>query len=310
MQHAIETVKGRNGSKPEVKQNYSVRYNFPRSVSVSENWDKLSLSTLEGRVKLDFDVPKCYQQYLDYDVRESTLIEKNGELYFCFVFVKEVNVDVRRDSRILGVDLGVNKVAVTSDGDFYGTEVKQKRIERDQFVATLQAKGTHEVHNRAKKYGSRWKGFMSWKNHNISRQIVEKLEPGDVVVMEDLAYIRDNNSNVWVHKWSFRQLQNYIEYKAPLKGIRVVDVNPRTTSKRCNRCHSLHTERNGGFFECKRCGHTLDADLNGARNIAQRYMRITGPAGSRKPAYESGNYEPDSPSTLRARGREHLKAPS
>ncbi|MFX1363229.1 MAG: hypothetical protein ACFE7A_07230, partial [Promethearchaeota archaeon] len=28
--------------------------------------------------------------------------------------------------------------------------------------------------------------------------------------------------------------------------------------------------------ECNVCGHSLNSDLNGARNIAQRYMRITG----------------------------------
>jgi transposase len=30
------------------------------------------------------------------------------------------------------------------------------------------------------------------------------------------------------------------------------------------------------FFACHSCGHTLNADLNGAQNIVRRYMRITG----------------------------------
>ncbi|MFX1487332.1 MAG: transposase [Promethearchaeota archaeon] len=67
-----------------------------------------------------------------------------------------------------------------------------------------------------------------------------------------------------------------MEYKATLKGIRVVYVKPHYTSKECNRCHSRNTSRHVGFFQCKVCGHTLNSDLNGARNIAQRYTRITG----------------------------------
>jgi len=79
-----------------------------------------------------------------------------------------------------------------------------------------------------------------------------------------------------VHKWSFRELQQFLEYKATLKGVRVVYVRPHYTSKGCNRCHSRHTSRHRGFFECHTCGYILNSDLNGARNIAQRYMRITG----------------------------------
>ncbi len=95
--------------------------------------------------------------------------------------------------------------------------------------------------------------------------------------MEDLSYIRQTASyNKWVHKWSFKELQRFLEYKATLKGVRVVYVRPHNTSQECNRCHARTTRRYRGFFECRTCGHTLNADLNGARNIARRYRRITG----------------------------------
>ena len=126
---------------------------------------------------------------------------------------------------------------------------------------------------------------MVWINHNISKKIVQKLSKGDVLVMEDLTYIRQRaKHNRWVHKWAFKELQKFLEYKATIKGVRVVYVNPRNTSKECNRCHSLNTRRYSGFFKCEACKHSINADLNGARNIARRYMRITG-LGSCKPAF-------------------------
>jgi len=294
--HASEMVKETN-SKPEVKRK-AIRYNFPRSASVSGEWDELSLATIEGRKKFDINIPECYEQYLDWDVCESTLIKKRGKYYFCFVFAKEVNIDLSccDNLKVLGVDLGVNKVAVTSDGNFYGTEVKRKRKERDEFVAELQSKGTHEAHHRLEEYGSRWKRFMDWKNHNISREIVDNLSEGDVIVMEDLEYIRKNAKyNEWVHKWGFRDLREKIEYKATLEGIRVVYIDPAYTSKTCSKCNSTDTYRRGGWFECKNCGCTLDADLNASRNIAQRYMRNMGLRVDCNPAHDSRDDETDYP---------------
>lgn len=292
---AHEMMKNGNcRSKPTVKSYLSIRYNFPRCASISGDWQNLSLSTTDGRVKFSIDFPECFQQYLEWDIRESNLIrDYKGRYFFCFVFAKEVNVNSRRDSRVLGVDLGVNKVAVTSDGAFYGINIKQKQKQRDEMVAELQSKGTRGAIRRLKEYGSTWKRFMDWTNHNISRRIVDKLDEGDVLVMEDLTYIRDKDRagyNTWVHKWSFRDLQSKLEYKATLKGIRVVYIDPRNTSKRCSRCGSLHTQRkgqHGGFFKCNNCGYTLDADLNASRNISHTYTVTMGLRVACKPAHDT-----------------------
>lgn len=277
IKQALEMVKGAK-SKPEVSDVLSIRYNFPRCASITGDWAVLSLTTIDGRVKFQITIPKYFEKYLNWEIRESTLIKDfKGRFFFCFVFSKEVDIQIGNSGyKILGVDLGVNTLAVTSEGTFFGS-VKSKRIQWERFMAELQAKGTSATRKKLKKAGNRWKRFMTWMNHTVSKQIVDTLSKGDVLVMEDLTNIRQTAKyNRWVHKWAFRELQHFLEYKASLKGIRMVYVDPRNTSKACNRCHSLRTRRNRGFFECRVCGHTLNADLNGARNIARRYRRMTG----------------------------------
>jgi putative transposase len=275
---AVEMVKTAH-SKPEVSEELSIRYNFPRCASISHDWTRLSLSTLKGRVTFKLVIPKVFAPYLGWKLGESTLIKDyKGRFFFCFTFSKETTSQPTRTNHctILGVDLGVNTLAVTSDAEFFGS-VKQQRIRWERLVAELQVKGTRAAKRKLKKASGAWKRFMTWVNHNVSKRIVEKLSEGDVLVMEDLSYIRQTATyNRWVHKWAFRELQRFLEYKATLKGVRVVYVRPHYTSKECNRCHSRNTSRHRGFFACLICGHTLNADLNGARNIARRYMRITG----------------------------------
>jgi putative transposase len=70
-----------------------------------------------------------------------------------------------------------------------------------------------------------------------------------------------------LNNWSFHQLQQFIEYKARLRGVEVAYIDPHATSKKCSRCG--HTgNRHSKQFECPHCGHVDHADVNAAFNIA------------------------------------------
>jgi len=251
----------------------SIRYNAPRSFSFKAN--VLSISTISGRVKIPIKIPEYARKYFDnWEIVESLLYRKKDKSYFTFTFSQESPIASNQHSEVLGVDLGVNNLAVTSDNVFYGNKIKSLRKRRDRLVSKLQSKGTRGSKKKLKKLSGTWQRFMRWTNHNISFSIVSKLKKGDIIVMEDLSGIRISaRYNKWVHKWAFRQIQDFIEYKALEKGIRVVYVNPAYTSKECNKCHCRDTIRHSGFFECRNCGHTINSDINGARNIARRYTR-------------------------------------
>ena len=253
--------------------NFFMEYDFPRSASFKNNI--LSLAAVKGRVKIPFSVPACYEEYFkSWKVCESILkIDKKGRCFFNFSFSKEVNTEGSSlQARVLGIDLGINNLAVTSDNRFFGKDIKQQRIKRDNLISELQAKGTRACKRKLKSLSGKWKQFMAFSNHNISKRIIEPLRSGDVIIMEDLSNIRKTaRYNKWVHKWAFRQMQSFIEYKAVRKGIRVVYINPAYTSKTCNRCHNFDTSRNNGFFKCNICSHSIQSDINGARKIAQLY---------------------------------------
>lgn len=258
-------------SKPFIKR-ASIRYNKPRSFSFKNNI--LSISTIQGRVKIPVKIPDYALKYFDWKIVESLLTCSNNKYFFTFTFTAESTINPNQHCRILGVDCGVNKIAVTSDNKFYGKYFKSLRIKHDKLIANLQSKCTKSAKRKLKTISGRWRRFMRLKNHEISKRIVGGLNEGDVVVMEDLSNIRTTAKyNKWIHKWAFRQLQFFIEYKAIAKGIRVVYINPYRTSKTCNRCNSLNTKRHSGFFECLDCGFHCDCDLQASRNIAKRYQR-------------------------------------
>ena len=95
--------------------------------------------------------------------------------------------------------------------------------------------------------------------------------------LEDLKGIRSyircgREMNGRLHRWSFRQLQAIIEYKAKLAGINVVYVNPKGTSSRCPICGAKLSLNGYRELKCPRCGLVANRDVIGAWNLAQRYV--------------------------------------
>src|SRR5438105_2076538 len=70
-----------------------------------------------------------------------------------------------------------------------------------------------------------------------------------------------------LHRWSFNQLQEQIEYKALQEGLRVVYVNPAYSSKLCLECGSLGT-RNKNRFTCS-CGNRQHSDLYACEKLCR-----------------------------------------
>lgn len=293
-QLAISCIKQSCGivKKPKNKpliQHASIKYNFPRSARFKNNL--LSISTINGRIEIPFKVPKCYEEYFsDWKVCESIFfVNKKGTGFFCFTFSKEVNTnqqELHSQNKILGVDLGVNNLAVTSDGVFYNNGRIKHLKRRFKFLrGKLQSKGTRSAKKLLRKISGRERRFMTWVNHNVSKNITTSLSKGDVVVFEDLKGIRNRGRgkrfNSMLSNWSFYQLQTFVEYKSEKRGVLFKKVPPNYTSQLCSRC-GLIGNRVKHFFSCSSCGYSCNADLNASRNIAhpklgERQVAVTQP---------------------------------
>ena len=112
-------------------------------------------------------------------------------------------------------------------------------------------------------------------NHVISKAIANS-PAHNVFVLEDLAGIRNKRKgktlNTWLAQWSYYQLQTLLEYKAAALGKKVVFIDPRYTSQRCNACGVIEkAHRKKNKYVCQSCGVMEHADVNAALNIRDLY---------------------------------------
>jgi IS605 OrfB family transposase len=96
-------------------------------------------------------------------------------------------------------------------------------------------------------------------------------ERRSAIVLEDLKGFKSKRSkelNRRLSMWPRRKLHQIIEYKAQWRGIPVVKVNPRNSSRTCPVCGRIQYSRMGTEFVCN-CGWHLDRHINASMNLLQ-----------------------------------------
>jgi IS605 OrfB family transposase len=255
---------------------------------------KASLSTVDGRVDCQFvlpsDSPTPYERYLlpeEYEFRESTLrYDAVTDEFYLNISTRryesdrpEVSGDTEHQT-VLGIDLGVNSLAVASTGTFWqGDDYDHWCGEFEKRRGEMQQRGTQAAHNALLRLGKREQAWRKQYVHTVANEIVAEAvdHDCDVIVFEELDGIRERLPDAkWHHIWAFRRLYEYVEYKAPEHGVEAKRVPPGHTSQRCSRldCGFTHERnREGEQFHCQKCGYEVNADYNAAKNIGLRYAR-------------------------------------
>ncbi len=258
-----------------------------RSMTLFEDEQEVSLLTVDGRVRCPICLPEeedGYQwAYLDeWEQTESTLTVCGDEWFLHLGFRKpheRTPDDIAENRTVLGVDLGIENVAVTSTALFESAaELTHRREEFQKTREGLQRTGTRSAHLTLTERRNREERYARDYLHRTANRIVREAETYScrVIVFEDLTHIRDALPNdLSFHRWAHRRLVEYVTYKARERGMEVAFVDPANTSKMCSECgHVSRSNRpTRDRFSCGRCDTTANADYNAAKNVGLRYVR-------------------------------------
>ena len=287
--------KGKKASQPNFTTP-SVRYD-KRSATFHD--DRVSLSTVNGRIEAEYvlppegDTPQTkYLHNDEYEISDATLQYRDAtDTFFLHIGTKaDVESEIpdegdAENSTVLGVDLGIEQIAVTSTGQFWsGSYLNHRRREYERVRGDLQRTGTESAHRTIEQMGDRESRWVEDYLHRISKAIVQEAVAHDCdrIAFEELTEIRDRMPGAKkFHAWAFRRLYDYVAYKSEAEGIEATQVDPAYTSTRCSKCGTTLDEnrQSQAKFCCQKCGYEVNADYNAAKNIGFRLLR----AGQKSP---------------------------
>lgn len=265
--------------KPIERRSLSMHLDKHLYSNLSKKGICLSIGDGSRRVACEFTIfPKVEELFDTCTFKDPTIFERDGRLFLSIPF--EVPSLPCKDDTAIGVDLGMKRLFVTSEGNAFKDKEYLARRRRLRYLKRcLQSKGTHSAKRHLKK--------VSRKERNVSRDMVERSTnvllrstKASVLVLEDLKRIKVNTSRnddgfkKKRHNGAFSQVPLYLfkerlTAKAPLFGKKVETVSPYMTSQTDSRTNKRDGLRKGCRYYCSD-GIVLDADLNAAVNIAAR----------------------------------------
>lgn len=241
---------------------------------------RLSVSTIDGRIKVPVDWTHVPQQYRHGKFGTARLLNRNGKWFLLIPSTVELP-EPSQPQQVVGVDLGIRFLATSydSDGhtDFYdGKEVKSKREHYKRLRASLQKRGTRSARRRLREIGKRENRWMRDVNHQVSKALVSRQSKPTLFALENLEGVRHATEKARVQdryvqvSWAFYQLRQMIEYKAKKAGHSVIAVDPRHTSKTCPKCGTVrkaNRDKRLHEYHCSNCGYRSNDDRVAAMNI-------------------------------------------
>lgn len=226
---------------------------------------KMKIS-LYGKMKKDFYVSK-----------ECTITKSPTNKYYASILVEEEITLYPNTGRYVGIDLGIEKFATTSDNQQY--HLPKEIWKNDNKIKELQRKLARQKKGSARyektriliaKKHEKLANIRSNALHNISTEIIKEY---DVVALEDLKIKQMQKNKMYsrlIGKCGFSSFRTILEYKAKWhdKEIRVIDQFYPST-KTCSQCGNVREsisikER---VYVCKECGLSIDRDYNASINI-------------------------------------------
>lgn len=223
--------------------------------------------------------------------RNVTVSQSGGRWYISIQTERKVEQPVHPSTSIIGIDVGITKLATLSDGTVFEPINSFKK--HQQRLATYQ-----RAMARKQKFSSNWKKAKSkvQKLHtriaNVRKDYLHKTttiisQNHAIVCIEDLKIKNMSKSangtiekpgrnvkaksglNRSILDQGWFEFRRQLEYKEVWLGGEVLAVPARNTSRKCPICdHTAADNRTSqAVFKCTACGHEANADVNAACNI-------------------------------------------
>lgn len=196
-----------------------------------------------------------------------------GDWWLCLPVKVEIEQDIA-PREVVGIDLGLKDIAVTSDGDRLPagrwTHAEAERLANAQRRGhKKQAKRIHRTIANQRKDAL----------HKFSRKIVDQYQ---IIVIGDVSSTKLAKTrmakSVFDSGWGM--LKTQLLYKGQQAGRSVEVVSERYTTQVCSSCGCLSGPKGLGAlgvreWSCMECETVHDRDVNAARNIAALRCRAS-----------------------------------
>ena len=252
------------------KQSYSVVRNV-KVIDSRIQFPKLGLLKVKGL------------RGFEGEIKTATLSKnKCGQYFisFCMDDVKKTP-KIKEIKSVIGIDVGIKTLAVTSDGMTFVAPNTLKTLENKlKYYQRQQAKcikGSNSFRKWKHKIAVLWNKITNIRKDYLHKLSIRLVKNHDLIVVENLKVknmVKNHKLAKAISNMSWGEFFRQLEYKSEWHGKHFIKVDPKSTSQKCSCCGFVNKSLtlSDRQWECSECLSVLDRDLNAAINIKQKGM--------------------------------------
>lgn len=231
-------------------------------------------------------------------------LDSTGRYYVSFSVEDNSIKSLPKTGKVVGIDLGVADLAITSDGNKYPTfkhnwldyqfkiwqSKYNKRLDKakkccykfEHAIKISRDISYYQNWQRAKKVKANYQAKIRNKRTDCLQKVTTKLvKEYDTICIEDLKaknLLKNHHLAKSIGNASWREFRTMLEYKCKWYGKKLIVVNPKNTSRVCSNCGRNTGEKPLDVREwtCAYCGKHHDRDINAAVNILHLGLKAIG----------------------------------
>jgi putative transposase len=245
-------------------------------------WDGVTLRLAKMEAPLDIR----WSRPLPEGVRPTTVTvtKDTAGRYFVSILVEEDIAPMPRANKVVGLDLGLKSMVVTSDGEAIGNPKffarDEKKLARAQRRLSKKKKGSRN-REKARRKVARIHARIADRRRNYQQQLSTRIiRENQTICVESLRVknmVKNHCLAKSIHDVGWGEFVRQLEYKAAWYGRTLVKIDTfYPSSKRCFDCGHVLDDLSLEVREwtCPKCGVHHDRDLNAANNVLAEGLSV------------------------------------
>lgn len=234
--------------------------------------------------KLKWVKAKMHREF-EGKIKSATISQTPSGKYFVSVLVETEHVPMESTGCMVGIDLGIKDLLITSDGEkfdnIHTTKKYKDKLAKEQRKLSHMVKGSKNWNKQRIKVAKIHEKIHNTRIDNLHKISHKLISENQVIVSEDLAVnnmVKNHNLAKAILDCGWHELTRQINYKSDWNNRQYVKIGRFTKSSQpCNVCGYINTEtKNLSVREwiCPQCGTVHDRDVNAAINILNEGLRM------------------------------------